>query len=102
MLAELAEILESRKTADPAVSYVARLHGMGLTAISDKIEEEADEVIEAARTGDAEHLVSEVADLWFHSLVMLSYHGLGPQHVLDELSGRFGVSGLAEKANRNV
>ena len=62
----------------------------------------AEEAIAAAYTGDQKQLTHETADLWFHSMLMLSYHGLGPQHVLEELSRRFGVSGLAEKAGRNI
>ena len=101
VLAKLAEVLEARKTQDPATSYVAGLYEQGLAAILDKVEEETAEVVDAANAGDGERLVRETADLWFHSLVMLSHQGLGPQHVLQELTRRFGVSGLAEKANRN-
>lgn len=101
ILGKLAEVLEARKTRDPAKSYVAGLYEQGLDAILDKVEEEAAEAVEAAKAGDRERLVYETADLWFHSLVMLSHQGLGPQHVLQELSRRFGVSGLAEKADRN-
>jgi len=64
------------------------------------LEEEAAETIEAAISGDRDRLIRETADLWFHSLVMLSHQGLGPQHVIQELTRRYGISGLAEKADR--
>ena len=73
-LQKLAAIIEERKSADPASSYVAQLHHKGLEKILSKVEEEAAETIEAAREaghdGDTDHLVYETADLWFHSLVM--------------------------------
>jgi phosphoribosyl-ATP pyrophosphohydrolase len=101
-LAELAAVLEARKAADPGDSYVAGLYAAGLDAILQKVGEEAVETILAAKQGDAERLVHETADLWFHSLVMLAQQGLGPQDVLDELGRRFGLSGLAEKAARGA
>lgn len=100
ILGKLTEVIESKKTQDPATSYVAGLYKQGLLAILDKVEEEAAETVEAAKAGDKQQLVHETADLWFHSLVMLAHQGLGPQHVLQELNRRFGVSGLAEKAGR--
>ena len=101
ILLDLAEVLETRKAGDPESSYVAGLFERGLDAIVSKVDEEAAEAIAAATAGDNEQLVYETADLWFHTLVMLSYRGLGPQHVLHELSRRFGVSGLRQKADRN-
>lgn len=100
ILGKLAEVIESRKTRDPATSYVAALCQEGLSTILDKVEEEAAETVEAAKAGDNKQLIHETADLWFHSLIMLSHQGLGPQHILQELSERFGVSGLVEKSNR--
>lgn len=104
ILLQLAETLEQRKGADPADSYVAGLHHKGLNRILEKVGEEAVETILAARDaeqgGDRQALVSETADLWFHSLVMLSHLGLGPEQVLEELQKRFNISGLAEKAAR--
>lgn len=103
-LQKLAAIIESRKSADPESSYVAQLHHKGLEKILAKVAEEAQETIEAAREAGAgqgtEHLVYETADLWFHTLVMLSNQGTGPDAVLEELARRFGVSGLDEKASR--
>ncbi|EIC21363.1 phosphoribosyl-ATP diphosphatase [Thiorhodovibrio frisius] len=100
VLERLAEVLEARKQAEPESSYVAKLYAKGLDAILKKIGEEATETVMAAKDGDREHLVKEVADLWFHSLVLLADQGLHPNAVLDELDRRFGLSGLAEKAAR--
>lgn len=99
-LQRLAEVLEARKGADPESSYVAKLYSKGLDAILKKVGEEATETILAAKDGDAEHLVYETADLWFHTLVMLAQQNLGPEAVLRELERRFGLSGLEEKAAR--
>lgn len=101
VLRELAEVLEARKSADPKRSYVAGLYAKGLDAILKKIGEEATETVMAAKDGDAERIVYETADLWFHCLVLLASQGLGPDQVLAELSRRFGTSGLDEKASRN-
>jgi len=101
VLQQLAEVLESRKGASPDSSYVAGLYDKGLDAILKKIGEEATETVMAAKDGEAEKIVYEVADLWFHSLVLLAQQGLGPQQVLDELQRRFGLSGLEEKARRS-
>lgn len=99
-LDELAAILDRRKGADPDVSYVARLHRDGLDAMLRKIAEESFELIMAAKEGDRGQLVHETADLWFHTLVLLSNRGLGPRDVLRELAHRSGISGLEEKAGR--
>ncbi|MGD8591497.1 MAG: phosphoribosyl-ATP diphosphatase [Gammaproteobacteria bacterium] len=100
ILAELAQVLEQRKNADPDSSYVARLYAKGLDAILKKIGEEATETVIAAKSGDSGQIIYETADLWFHSLVMLAHLGLEPQQVLEELQRRFGLSGLDEKAAR--
>lgn len=100
VLARLAETIASRRGADPASSYVARLHADGRDAILKKVAEEAAETIIAAKNGDSSAVVHEVADLWFHTLVMLSDCGLGPDAVLAELERRFGTSGIEEKASR--
>ncbi|GAB7563699.1 phosphoribosyl-ATP diphosphatase [Methylobacillus methanolivorans] len=102
VLDRLAELLEQRKSADPQSSYVAKLYAKGLDAILKKVGEEAAETIIAAKDGDAEQIIYETADLWFHSLVMLAHAGLGPQDVLKELARREGLSGLEEKASRPV
>jgi phosphoribosyl-ATP pyrophosphohydrolase len=100
VLDELARVLEERKSADPGSSYVASLYDKGLDAILKKIGEEATETVMAAKDGEAARIVSEVADLWFHSLVLLAHQGLGPDLVLAELERRFGLSGMEEKAAR--
>jgi phosphoribosyl-ATP pyrophosphohydrolase len=99
-LERLAKVLEERKHADPESSYVAKLYASGLDKILKKIGEEATETVIAAKEGDASQIVYETADLWFHTLVMLSAQGLGPADVLAELDRRFGLSGLEEKAQR--
>ncbi len=112
-LAEVAKVLEDRKSAPANSSYVASLYSKGLDAILKKVGEEATEVVMAAK--DTEHatkigknpekrsgkIVYEVADLWFHTLVLLAQQNLHPDDVLRELERRFGTSGLAEKASRN-
>jgi phosphoribosyl-ATP pyrophosphohydrolase len=106
-LARLAQTIESRKPVnggDPATSYVAKLFSKGDDAILKKIGEEATETVMAAKdarvSGDASGLLYEVADLWFHSMVLLAKFDLTPQQVLDELARREGLSGLEEKASR--
>lgn len=100
VLHQLAQVLESRKGADPESSYVAKLYAKGLDAILKKIGEEATETVMAAKDGKPEQIIYEVADLWFHCLVLLAQQGLGPEAVLAELTRRFGLSGLTEKAAR--
>ena len=100
-LERLAEVIESRKGADPEGSYVARLYAGGREAILRKVGEEALETVLAGCGGNREALVRETADLWFHTLVMLAHEALGPQDVLAELERRFGLSGHAEKAGRD-
>lgn len=100
VLSQLADVLESRKGASPDSSYVASLYDKGLDAILKKIGEEATETVMAAKDGEAEKIVYEVADLWFHSMVLLAQQGLRPEQVLAELQRRFGLSGLEEKAQR--
>jgi len=107
VLANLTTVLESRKGSASDESYVASLYDKGLNAILEKVGEEATEVILAAKDAgaspsDASHdaLIGEVADLWFHNLVMLAHLGLDVTAVLSKLEERFGLSGLEEKASR--
>ena len=100
-LQRLADIIESRRAADPDQSYVARLLSRGEDAILKKIGEEATETVMAAKDGDSPRIVAETADLWFHSLVMLAHYGLRPEDVIEELGRREGLSGLQEKASRS-
>jgi phosphoribosyl-ATP pyrophosphohydrolase len=101
-LARLAAVIESRKSADPDTSYVARLFHKGTDAILKKIGEEATETVMAAKDGDAKKIVYEVADLWFHSMIALASFGLSPADVLAELERREGLSGLEEFALRKA
>ncbi|MDV2081055.1 phosphoribosyl-ATP diphosphatase [Marinobacter xestospongiae] len=105
VLMRLADVLEARKQADPDSSYVASLHAKGLNKILEKVGEECTETLLAAKdaehSGDTSDVVYETADLWFHSLVMLSRLGLGPDDVINELARRFDLSGLEEKAARD-
>jgi phosphoribosyl-ATP pyrophosphohydrolase len=101
VLARIAAIIERRRTADPAESYVAALLAKGEDAVLKKIGEEATETVLAGKDGDKIRVIAEVADLWFHCLVLLARHGAGPADVLRELARREGVSGHAEKASRN-
>jgi len=100
ILASLDEILQQRKSAEADSSYVASLYGKGLDAILKKIAEEAAETVMAAKDGEREQIIYEVADLWFHSLVLLAQQDIKSKEVLDELARRFGVSGIDEKASR--
>jgi phosphoribosyl-ATP pyrophosphohydrolase len=99
-LERIAARIESRKGGDAETSYVAGLLGGSEDAVLKKIGEEATETILAAKGGDRLHVVRETADLWFHSLVLLARHGLGPGDVLAELHRREGISGIDEKAAR--
>ena len=106
ILRRVAQVIDSRKNADPSSSYVASLHHKGLNKILEKVGEEAVETIlaakDAATSNNSDDVIYETADLWFHSLVMLSALDLEPQSVLDELERRFGLSGHAEKAARST
>ncbi|RQO62390.1 phosphoribosyl-ATP diphosphatase [Paucibacter sp. KBW04] len=104
ILNRVAAVIESRKPSnggDPGTSYVAKLFDKGLDAILKKVGEEACETVMAAKDGDAQKIVYEVADLWFHSLIALSHFGLKPEQVLAELARREGLSGLQEFAARS-
>ncbi|USE35341.1 phosphoribosyl-ATP diphosphatase [Endozoicomonas sp. SCSIO W0465] len=107
IIERLTEVLSSRRQADPDFSYVAQLHNKGLDHILKKVGEESAEVLIAAKALGYEHkdhnreaVIYETADLWFHSMVMLSHLGLEPADVLNELDRRFGLSGIEEKASR--
>jgi phosphoribosyl-ATP pyrophosphohydrolase len=99
-LERIAAVIEARRGGDPEASYVARLLGPDEDAALRKIGEEATEVVLAAKGGDRLHLVREIADLWFHCLIVLARRGLGPGDVLAELHRREGISGIDEKAAR--
>jgi phosphoribosyl-ATP pyrophosphohydrolase len=100
LLHRLGEVIAARKHGDPSASYVASLFAKGQDAILKKVAEEAAETVLAAKGGDKLQIVRETADLWFHSLVMLAWHGLAPEDVLAELRRREGISGIEEKKSR--
>lgn len=100
ILKQLAGVISARRDADPETSYVASLQAAGIDRILRKVGEECTETIVASKNGDLESIVYETADLWFHTLIMLAHHDLGPAEVLAELERRFGLSGIEEKASR--
>lgn len=100
VLQRLSATLAQRKSAPPESSYVAKLYAKGTDAICKKVAEEAAETIMAAKDGDLRHIVYEVSDLWFHSMVLLAQFGLSADDVLAELHRREGISGIDEKAAR--
>lgn len=100
ILERLSTTLAGRRDADPSTSYVAKLFHKGQDAILKKVGEEAVETIMAAKDGDKLHIVREVADLWFHTLVLLAHEGLSFEDVLAELARREGISGIEEKNSR--
>lgn len=100
ILRRLSETIAARKHADPASSYVASLFDTGHDAILKKVAEESAETLLASKDGDKLHLVRETADLWFHCLVLLAWHGLTSDDVLSELRRREGISGIDEKTSR--
>lgn len=107
LLQQLDTLLEARKTESPDTSYVASLYHKGLEKILKKVAEESAETVMAAKDCEhaptqtnKNHLVYEVADLWFHTLILLHQQNLNSEDILQELQRRFGLSGLQEKANR--
>ncbi|MGB1799233.1 MAG: phosphoribosyl-ATP diphosphatase [Gammaproteobacteria bacterium] len=100
ILKALDDILEQRKQASPDESYTAKLLNEGVDNILKKVGEEATETVIASKSGKKEDIIHEVADLWFHTLVLLKHHGLDSEDILNELERRFGLSGIEEKANR--
>src|SRR5438128_1250538 len=85
VLDRLADTIAAHRNVNPAVSYVATLFAKGDEAIIKKVGEEATEVVMAAKDSDKLRLTAEMADLWFHSLILLVRFGLGPADVLAEL-----------------
>src|SRR5262245_3276567 len=98
LLQRLSQTIAARNSAAARSSYVTSLFGKGQETILKKAAEAAAETLLAAKDGDKLHLTREVADLWFHCLVLLAWHGLTSDDVLAELEKREGVSGLDEKA----
>ncbi len=102
VLHRVSATLAERKKADPDTSYVSSLYAKGGDAICKKVAEEAAETIMASKDNDRLHLVWEVTDLWFHSLVLLAHHGLSVDDVIAEFRRREGVSGIDEKKSRTA
>jgi len=105
ILTELSKTIKERLNSDPQESYVASLHNKGLNKILEKIAEESTEVILASKDAvenknKEDHVTQEVADLWFHCMVLLVHLGIGPEDILEVLENRFGEGGLVEKAKR--
>lgn len=100
ILAELFKIIEQRKKNSAEKSYVASLYAKGIDKILEKIEEESGELVEAAKGGKKKEIIHEMADLWFHTLVLLGQKNISLQEILNELQRRSGVSGIEEKAAR--
>ena len=103
IILEIAAILEKRKGSSANSSYTKSLFDKGLKEILSKVSEESEELIEVAvsqKENKKKKLIHETADLWFHTMVLLSHEGINAEEVLDELETRFGVSGLDEKASR--
>ena len=101
VLARLADVIAERRNGDPDKSYVARLFRKGTDSMLKKVGEEATEVVIAAKDGQREQIVYEMADLWFHSMIVLAQFDLTPADVLAELQRREGLSGLQEFAQRS-
>ncbi|MBW0454082.1 MAG: phosphoribosyl-ATP diphosphatase [Candidatus Kinetoplastibacterium crithidii] len=105
ILSRIANTLETRKPKEGTTnqkSYVSELFNKGPDSFLKKIGEEATELVMAAKDGMPQRIISETADLWFHSLVLLSYYNLRPEDVMVELEKREGISGIEEKAMRNL
>lgn len=100
ILHRLAQTIESRKSAETNSSYVAKLFHGGQDKILKKIAEESAETIMASKDGNADQIIYETADLWFHCMILLAFHDLSPDDVLKELERREGVSGIQEKSSR--
>lgn len=100
ILSQIQNVIEARKAGAAEDSYVAQLLHQGEDKILKKVIEEAGEVLMASKDGQTPQIVYETADLWFHSMVLLTHHGLRVEQVLDELARRQGISGLVEKTQR--
>ncbi len=94
------KVIQSRRSASPEESYVARLFAKGRNKIAQKVGEEAVEVVIASMAGDRQEVINESADLLFHWLILLNEAGIPPEEVLQEMQRREGISGLMEKSSR--
>lgn len=104
-LDDLYRIVQDRKASKPEGSYTARLIASGQDRVLKKVAEEAGEVMLASKNNDRNEIISEMADLWFHSLLVLAYHDIPPQAVVEELARRHASSparGLSPSGRRVV
>ena len=101
-LEDLLDSIKSKKNDDPSVSYTSQLHSKGINEILKKIGEESSETIIAAKGESNDELIHEIADLWFHCLVLLSAKNLRVEDIINELKSREGTSGIEEKNNRKI
>ncbi len=101
ILDAIYQVVQERKASSAEESYVASLYAKGLDKILGKVGEEATEVAIAGKGGNLDEVVYEVADLWFHTLILLAHYDLPPERIYAELARRFGLSGLVEKASRS-
>ncbi len=93
ILDDIYQLILERKKHPGADSYVSSLLSKGKDEILKKIGEESIEVIIASKTGDKQHIIDEMADLWFHCLVLLADDGVSHEEVFAELRDRFGKKG---------
>ena len=91
------DVIIERKDNPSQPSYVSTLYSSGVDKILSKITEEAGELIISSKNNDRDEIIYEAADLWFHTLVLLGYHGLTPQDIYHELDKRYGVSRMEKK-----
>ena len=101
ILNALEKILEERKSSTEDKSYVSSLYNKGVNSILEKVSEESEEVINAVNEEGRKEIIHEVADLWFHLLVLLRHEDIKVEEIESELARRFGVSGHDEKASRD-
>ena len=93
-LEDVYQVIEDRKRNPREGSYVSELFLKGIDKILKKVGEEASETIIAAKNNRRDEIIYEMADLWFHSLIMLGYFSIPPEEIYQELGKRFGKSGI--------
>ncbi|HLB05190.1 MAG TPA: bifunctional phosphoribosyl-AMP cyclohydrolase/phosphoribosyl-ATP diphosphatase HisIE [Thermodesulfobacteriota bacterium] len=101
VLEMIYRVIIDRRSNPKERSYVSSLFSKGTDSILKKIGEEASELLISGKGGKREEVVYEMADLWFHSLVLLGQMDIGPEEVYGELQRRFGTSGIEEKEGRS-
>ena len=104
-LKKLFQLIEERKTSTSEDSYVKSLFDKGISGINEKVLEESLELLEASSDlsdNKKQKVIHETADLWFHTMILLSNEGIKIEQVIEELESRFGTSGHLEKASRGL